>query len=179
MDIFKIAERSMRMDDRAWARHGNPWSAYTRLGGSVPLFFALYSGHWIGWWALIPIGAMIAWTLINPRLFPPPDHTKSWATRGVLGERVFLNRHTVAIPAEHLRIAHLTTGLSAFFVLIAIYGFWTGTFWTAFSGFAAAVMAKTWFVDRMAWLWDDMKDSHPTYAAWDGADWTATMESPA
>jgi hypothetical protein len=23
-----------------------------------------------------------------------------------------------------------------------------------------------WFCDRMVWLYDDMKDKHPPYAAW-------------
>ncbi|MCR9123185.1 MAG: hypothetical protein NXH91_13030 [Phyllobacteriaceae bacterium] len=173
--LFKGAERLMAMDDASWARHANPWSAYTRFAGSVPTFLALYSGHWIGWWALVPIAVMAVWTFANPRLWVPPATTTSWAARGVLGERAYLNRKTVPVPAEHVRFANLTTACAIAFMAVAIYGFIAGIFWTAFSGFFAAILAKTWFVDRMAWLWADIKDAHPVYAAWDRADWTASF----
>ncbi|MEL6437310.1 MAG: DUF6653 family protein [Pseudomonadota bacterium] len=176
MDIFKASERLMAMNDQSWARHANPWSGYSRFVGAIPLFFALYSAHWIGWWAVLPIAIMMVWTVLNPRLFPPPADAANWATRGVLGERVFLHRAHVPIPTEHARVANLTTAIAVFFALIAIYGFWVGEFWTAFSAYFAAILAKTWFVDRMAWLWADMKDAHPVYAAWSRADWSATMD---
>ena len=28
------------------------------------------------------------------------------------------------------------------------------------------IAAKTWFVDRMVWLFDDMKDTRPEYRSW-------------
>jgi len=28
------------------------------------------------------------------------------------------------------------------------------------------IVAKTWFVDRMVWLFDDMKDTKPEYRSW-------------
>ncbi|GAB5468213.1 MAG: hypothetical protein Kilf2KO_12430 [Rhodospirillales bacterium] len=171
MDLFAGAERLMRMDGTAWARHANPWSAYSRLAGSPLLFFAVWSLHWIGWWSLLPIALMAAWTWLNPRLFPPPTETASWASRGVLGERVFLNRKRIAIPREHLRLAWITTAASAVFLVLALYGLAVGNFWATFAGWHAAVLAKVWFVDRMAWLWDEMKDKHPVYRAWDRAEW--------
>ncbi|MEM6712064.1 MAG: DUF6653 family protein [Pseudomonadota bacterium] len=175
MDIFKSAERLMAMDDAAWARHANPWSGYTRFLGSIPLFFALWSMHWIGWWSLVPIGLMMVWTFVNPRLFPPPTQTTSWVTRGVLGERVFLNRKQIAIPAEHLIMARITTGISALFFAGTIWAFVQQDLMTAIMSWSGTILGKTWFVDRMAWLWDDMKASHPVYAAWDRADWTASF----
>lgn len=177
MDVLlKGAERLMAMNDQVWARHANPWSGYSRFAGSIPTFLALYSAHWIGWWALVPIAAMVIWTVANPRLFAPPQTAESWAARGVLGERSYLNRKTVPVPAEHVRFANLTTACAMVFMAVAIYGFVVGEFWTAFSGFFAAVLAKCWFVDRMAWLWADMKDSHPVYAAWARADWSARLD---
>ena len=172
MDIFKSAEALMGMTDTAWARHANPWSVYTRFAASVPTFLALWSAHWIGWWSLAPIIAAFGWIYINPRFFKPPSTAESWAARGVLGERAFLNRKQVPIPREHLRFAWTTTGLSGLFMAIGVWGYIQGEFWAAFAGWHASVLAKAWFVDRMAWLWDAMKDRHPAYAAWAGADWT-------
>ncbi|MEM0898791.1 MAG: DUF6653 family protein [Pseudomonadota bacterium] len=175
MDFFRATEALMRMDDEAWARHANPWSGYTRFASAVPLFFAIYSAHWMSWWALFPVSAVLVWTYLNPRVFSPPMTTQSWMTRGVLGERVFLNRKAVPIPAEHERMANLTTVCAVLFAVVAVYGFWVGEFWTAFAGFFGAVLAKTWFVDRMVWLWEHMKTQHPVYAAWNRADWTAKL----
>lgn len=174
--LLKGAERMMAMDGQSWARHANPKSGYTRFAGSVPTFFAIYSIHGIGWWAIVPILIVAVWTFVNPRLFAPPDSTDSWAARGVLGERAYLNRKTVPVPDEHVRFANLTTVCAMIFMAIAIYGFVATNFWAAFSGFFAAVLAKTWFVDRMAWLWDGIKDGHPVYAAWNRADWSAEFE---
>jgi uncharacterized membrane protein len=33
-------------------------------------------------------------------------------------------------------------------------------------GVVLLVMPKVWFVDRMVWLYEDMKDAHPTYQSW-------------
>ena len=179
MDLFKGAERLMGMTNQAWARHAHPLSVYTRFAGAIPVFFALWSAHWIGWWSLIPIGAAAGWIYLNPRFFRPPKTADSWAARGVLGERAFLNRKIVPIPDEPRRAAHMTTILSGLFMLIGIAGLVFGQFWVAFTGWHASVTCKAWFVDRMAWLWDEMKDQHPTYAAWDRAEWSARLSAEA
>ena len=179
MDVFKSAERLMGMSDETWARHANPWSVYTRFGGAVPVFFALWSAHWIGWWSLVPISLACGWVYLNPRFFSPPETSDSWAARGVLGERAFLNRKIVPIPAEPRRIARVTTILSGLFMVIGIWGLLRGEFWAAFAGWHAAVACKAWFVDRMAVLWDEMKGKHPTYEAWDRAQWSVPFETEA
>jgi len=33
-------------------------------------------------------------------------------------------------------------------------------------GLSLMIGGKLWFVDRMVWLYQDMKDAHPDYAAW-------------
>jgi hypothetical protein len=37
MDIVKLSERVMGMDDATWAKHTNPWSGWTRMS-ILPLF---------------------------------------------------------------------------------------------------------------------------------------------
>ncbi|MHC4941261.1 MAG: DUF6653 family protein [Planctomycetota bacterium] len=80
MDLFKGAERLMAMDERTWLRHPNPWSAWTRFFTVVPLFsVAVWSRVWLGWYALIPVGAVCFWAWFNPRAFPLPQRTDNWA----------------------------------------------------------------------------------------------------
>lgn len=166
MDYGRAAERLMTMDDEAWMRHANPWSGLTRFAATPFFFLALWSHVWIGWWSLIPIGIMCFWAWWNPRAFPKPKSTKNWMSKGVFGERVWLNRKVVPIPEHHARAAHLLTAGSAVGAAISLYGFIVTNVWPAAFGFAMAVMFKTWFVDRMVWLYEDMKDATPEYRAW-------------
>lgn len=160
------------MDDRAWARHANPWSGYTRAVGSIGVFFTAWSLYWIGWWGFVPLTIAVLWTWLNPRLFPPPNNTESWMTKGALGERVFLNRRLVSIPAGYLSATIIINGFSFAFLLICAYGFLTQNFWAAFAGWHAAVMAKIWWVDRMVRLWELMRDKDDLYRRWNNAEWT-------
>lgn len=175
MDLFGAAERMMAMDESAWSRHANPMSGYTRIAGGSALFFALYSAHWIGWWSLLPIALTVAWLVVNPRAFPPPKTADKWMTRGVLGERVFLNRKAVPIPEGFVIANGITTALAALFSVLAIWGVVTGDFWFAFTAWHGAAVSKLWFVDRCAWLFDTMKDRHPTYRAWAEGDFSASL----
>lgn len=173
MDIFSASAKTMRMDGVSWGKHGNPKSVYSRIVGGTFVFLSIWSVFWIGWFSAIPIAAAILWIYVNPRLFPPPQTTDAWATRGVLGERAFINRKLVPIPTEHQRAAWITSSLAIVFLALAIYGFVIEDFWTAVGGWHAATVAKLWFCDRMVWLWDDMKDSNPQYRAWNAGNWDA------
>ena len=85
----------------AWHRHANPWSVYTRIPIPLMLVLAIWSRAWIGWWSLVPIGIVLAWTVINPRVFPPPRSLDHWASRAVLGETHWAARKQKPIPARH------------------------------------------------------------------------------
>ena len=102
MDLFSGSEKAMGMTGRVWARHGNPLSVYSRLFSTTLVFLGLWSPFWIGWLGVPIIVAVGFWVWFNPRLFPPPRTANAWATKGVLGERVFINRKRIAIPEGHL-----------------------------------------------------------------------------
>lgn len=154
------------MTDRVWMRHANPWSGWTRLVTAPFLFLGLWSPFWIGWWALLPLAGLGIWVWLNPRLFPPPVDRTSWITRGVFGERVWINRGPVPIPPGHVRAAHMLTGLQMVGMVVVIYGLGTEDLAAAGMGFAFAVLAKLWFVDRMVWLFEIMSERHPPYRRW-------------
>src|SRR4029079_13215492 len=91
--------------DDTWMRHANPWSVWTRYAAFPLLIAAIWSWHWLGWWSLAPIAAVVAFLIVNPRLFPPPRTTRSWASRAVLGERVW-TRERYRLPPELHPIVH-------------------------------------------------------------------------
>ncbi len=71
---------------------------------------------------------------MNPRVFPAFRNDRAWITRGVLGERMFMNRKEVPIPGDHVRIAHLLIALAFIAMIGAIVGFVTKQFWLALGG---------------------------------------------
>ncbi|MEQ8656442.1 MAG: hypothetical protein RIC24_03930 [Hyphomicrobiales bacterium] len=154
-DFFQRTEKAMGMSDATWQRHANPWSGWTRIPILPLLALAIWSRDWIGWWCLAPTIALIAWTFVNPRAFPPPPSTDNWMSQGVLGERVFLARKTEPIPHHH---ANWGIGLSVVAALglpPLVYGLWALEVWPALLGLTLTVGAKMWFLDRMVWLLAD------------------------
>ena len=147
-----LLERSMRMDEETWARHANPRSVWTRVPILPLLALAIFSRAWIGWWCLIPIATLAAWTFINPRAFPPPANLDSWAARGVMGERLWLARHQTPIPPHHERMATVLQALMGVGLAPLAYGLIAANGWATIAGVAITLGAKMWFVDRMVWL---------------------------
>ena len=157
MDIFHSAERVMGMNDAVWLRHANPWSVWTRIITPMPLLIvAAFSWVWLGWGALILLALVLIWVWVNPRLFAAQRDFGSWAAQGVLGERVFLRKRT-DIAAHHLRAAYVLTAISAFGLLPLIWGLYVMNIWAAMLGAVIVSGAKTWFVDRMVWVWQDFE----------------------
>jgi len=166
MAVMGRLAASFAMTDPVWERHANPWSAITRLPVLPLLALAIHARTWIGAWCLVPIALLLVWTWINPRAFAPPAHTRSWLSRAVLGERVWLNAGAVAIPAHHARAATWLSLLSALGLVPLAWGLWVLNPWASATGCAITLLAKLWLLDRMVWLYSDMAAQHPPYAAW-------------
>jgi hypothetical protein len=154
------------MDERTWARHANPWSVWTRNSGIPLLVLAIWSRVWLGWWSMVPLLLVVLWIWLNPRLFPVPSSTDSWASRAVLGERVWMNRAEVPVPPHHRRVPHLLTALAALGVPWIAWGLYDLGLWPTLFGTLLVFSGKLWFLDRMVWLYQDMKDLHPDYRRW-------------
>jgi len=103
MKLAAWAERLMGMNDVVWARHANPWSGWTRMATGLPLFsLAVWSRVWLGWGAVLAVAVALAWIWFNPRAFAPPDNIDNWMSKGVYGERIYLE-HKAELPAHHQR----------------------------------------------------------------------------
>ena len=166
MDYGGWLERAMKMDDAAWKRHANPWSGWTRTVILPLLAVALWSRIWIGWWCLLLIALLAVWTFVNPRAFPAPQSTDHWMSKATFGERVWLNRKRVPIPDDHAQAAHILSALGAAGMAPLIYGLIVFDLWAVICGVALVLIAKLWFLDRMVWLYEDMKDTSETYRSW-------------
>ncbi|MBE9190791.1 hypothetical protein IQ230_10570 [Gloeocapsopsis crepidinum LEGE 06123] len=161
----KIAA-AFSMSDDTWARHANPWSVGTRFTVLPLLILAIWSRAWLGWRSLIPISIVVVWMWINPRIFPPPASTNSWAAKAVLGERVWLNRDKIPVPEHHRRIPSILSIVSTTGMLFVIYGLVTFNIWSTLLGTVVVYLGKLWFIDRMVWLYEDMKDTNAEYRSW-------------
>jgi hypothetical protein len=67
-----------------FARHSNPWSAWTRWA-SAPLMLVPVWRRSSRDAALVGI-----WMVVNPVMFGKPAHERAWATRAVLGEEQWI-----------------------------------------------------------------------------------------
>ncbi|TDH61409.1 hypothetical protein E2C06_16590 [Dankookia rubra] len=148
--------RAFRLDDAGWVRHANPWSGWTRMAVLPLLALAGWSRAWIGWWALLPLVLLLGFLWLNPRLFPPPCRLDAWISRSVLGERLWVNRDHVPVPARHRRLPHWLAALSGLGGICLAYGVAMLEPWPSLLGLVVAYMGKLWFLDRMVWLHQDM-----------------------
>ncbi|GGX51891.1 hypothetical protein GCM10007385_20670 [Tateyamaria omphalii] len=160
-DLYRAAERLMGMQDADWRRHANPLSVWTRFTCLPMMVLAIYARQWIGWWAMPLFLLAAVWTWANPRAFPPPADFGSWASRGTLGERIFLARSHYRIAAHHMRAANILTALSALGLLPLIYGLISLNPWATGLGLVATILPKVWFVDRMVWIHSDITKTIP------------------
>lgn len=154
------------LSDETWRRHANPWSVWTRYAAFPVLVAAIWSRMWLGWWAVVPVAIVVAWLIWNPRAFPPPASTNNWASKAVLGERIWVGLKKDEVPPHHRLAPRVATFFSAAGALALIWGLVVFDAPVTVLAMLLVIAAKTWFVDRMVWLFDDMKDTKPEYRSW-------------
>lgn len=162
----KIAASLFAMDEETWLRHANPLSVWTRAVTLLPITAVIWSRVWIGGWSLALLGPIFIWLWLNPRLFAKPASTNNWASKATFGERVLLNRSEVPVPAHHLRAANTLKGIAAIGMLPYVYGLWILDIGITLLGLTLVYAGKMWFLDRMVWLYEDMRRKNNEYASW-------------
>ena len=164
--IEKVISKVFSMSDEVWERHANPLSVWTRYSVLPILVFAFWSRVWLGWRSVVCVAAALFWVWLNPRLFQKPKSTNNWASKAVMGERVWLNRKEVAVPEHHKMFPNILSIVAAVGMAFCIYGVVRLHVWPTIFGVALAYLGKSWFLDRMVWLYEDMKETHPEYGKW-------------
>lgn len=144
------------LDEEGWARHANPWSGWTRFATLPLLPLVGWSRVWIGSWWLLLLALLILWLWVNPWLFPPPARRDAWITRGVLGEKIWAARDRTPVPAHHRVVPQMLSAVALAGFALMLYGIAALAVWPMLSGLLVVLLGKLWFVDRMAWLHDDM-----------------------
>ncbi|OBJ54074.1 hypothetical protein A9W95_17725 [Mycobacterium sp. 1423905.2] len=92
-----------------FARHCNPWSAWTRWA-STPLLLVP------AWTRQRSHAVLLAvWLALNPFIFGEPAHHRNWATRAMLGEELWIIRR----PKDGARVTSAVSSAVAFVAIIA------------------------------------------------------------
>lgn len=157
MTFEKGVGRAFGMNEAAWTRHANQWSVWTRNTALPLLVLAFWSRAWIGRWSLLAVLAAGLWAWLNPRVFPAPRSTENWASKTVLGERIWMERRRTPVPGRHRILPAVLTGVSAVGTVIVIWGVYSLSLWPTMLGMAVIYLSKLWFLDRMVWLYEDAR----------------------
>ena len=157
------------LEGERWMRHANPVSVWTRFAVLPLLALAVWSREWIGWWSLAAVALALVFMMVNPLLFPPPRSTRHWASKGVLGERIWTERDKVTIPAQFRAsgVTNATYAIQVVGMAVLVYGLVRFDLLATVTGLVIAQTAKAWFIDRMVLLFEDMKTRNAGYAAWE------------
>jgi hypothetical protein len=158
MTLEKKIARAFALDDATWMRHANPWSVGLRFTVLPIIILAFWSRIWIGWWAVVPVLIALFWNWVNPRIFPAPRSFDHWMSKAVMGERAWMNRDIVPVPAWHRKVPPLLSWISALGILWIAWGVLVLDIWQTLLGLVIVYSGKVWFLDRMVWLWHDVKD---------------------
>lgn len=166
MSIEQKAAKVFKMSDEVWERHANPWSVWTRFPCLPLISLAIWSRVWLGWMCWIPIGLIVFWIWINPRVFGRPESTKNWASKAVLGERVMLRHSVDKIPSYHLKMIKVLKVVMLVGFIQVVYGLTVLHLGWTVMGTVILILGKMWFLDRMVWLYQDLSADHKEYQGW-------------
>jgi hypothetical protein len=73
-----------QLTKKVFARHSNPWSAWSRLFSAPLVFVPIWNRSWRE-------GTILGvWLIVNPLVFPEPKDDEAWATRAMLGEEMWI-----------------------------------------------------------------------------------------
>ncbi|WP_231984146.1 DUF6653 family protein [Mycobacterium sp. E342] len=86
-----------------FARHCNPWSAWTRWASTPLILIPPWTRRWdhAAWIAL--------WLALNPFVFGKPARERAWSTRAMLGEELWISRR----PRDAALVISALTSLAA------------------------------------------------------------------
>jgi hypothetical protein len=165
MTLERKIAKLFKLTDENWMKHANPWSVWTRYSVLPIIVLAFWSRVWIGWWSVIPVIISLAWMFFNPVFFKRAKSTNNWASKAVLGERVWSNRDKVGVPSYHKTVPNILNGISSVGMVLSIWAIVTLSIWPAILGISLAYLGKSWYLDRMVWIYEDMKHL-PEYGIW-------------
>jgi hypothetical protein len=151
-----------------WMRHANPASVWTRFTVLPLLAGSIWSRKWLGRRCVIPIALSSVWLVVNPLFFKPPGSTRNWASKGVFGERIWVERDRSELPDQFQSAMPTAASVyQAIGMVPLVYGLAALRATPTVAGLLIVQGGKLWYIDRMVLLFEDMKADNPEYAAWE------------
>ena len=151
-----------------WMRHANPASVWTRFAVLPLLAGSIWSRRWLGRRSLIAIGGSTVWLFVNPLFFKPPQSTRNWASKGVFGERIWVERERSELPQQFQSVVpNVASAYQAVGMIPLIYGLIALKAFPTIGGMLIVQGGKLWYLDRMVLLFDEMKARDPEVASWE------------
>ncbi|MEM6680012.1 MAG: DUF6653 family protein [Pseudomonadota bacterium] len=152
-ESLRLTARAFRLDDDCWARHANPWSVWTRLPILPAITLLLLARESLGWWVFPGLCVAVLWAFVNPRAFPPPPDARAWASRAVLGERLWLAPET-KVPVAVAAAVRKMVAVQILGMLPLILGLWRLDTGLALLGLVLVLGGKMLFLQVMVRFWD-------------------------
>lgn len=132
--------------ETVWRRHANPKSGWSRVLVTPVLLYAAYRRD--GRLAALAL----AFTVVNPVLFPPPADDDAWMTRAVLAERWWIEeRGEAVLSRSYPAVLNLLNFPVFAYALLAAYR--KHPVWAALAGLAS-IGLKLRFVDELVRRYD-------------------------
>ncbi len=145
-----------------WLKHANLRSVATRIIILPLLILAIWSRVWIGWYSVIFLALLVLWSLINPTFFSKYTEVNNWWSKSVLGEYFWANREKIPAPSCHVPVIRILTFLQFAGGVILLVGLYQLDVWLTGIGTIVIYFSKMWFLDRMVWVYEEMRN-HPEY----------------
>ena len=162
--------KAFGLEGDAWMRHANPASVWTRFSALSLLAVAVWSRDWIGIWSSDSRSrSRLSWMFVNPLFFKPPRSTRNWASRTVLGERIWVDRDEVELPEQFRSrapslLANVYSGIGLAFLA---YGLVDLNLLATVAGLLITHGGKVWYLDRVSLAVRGDEGRKAEYASWD------------
>ena len=86
----------------------------------------------------------------------------------MFGERIWTERGSVELPPQfRSEVLSVTYAIQVVGLAVLAWGLYQMHLLEVVSGLVILQTAKAWFIDRMVLLFEHMKGTNPTYAAWE------------
>jgi hypothetical protein len=143
------------MSETIWKRHANPWSVWTRFAAIPAFMLSVWSRVWIGWWSLVPTFLVIVWLYLNVLVFPPIEQPRSWVSKGIYGEKLWLSMRS-ELPQHYELVQRRLIVLGLLGMGTIGWGLYRLHFWASLLGAVVLILAQLWRLDRFSTLYELM-----------------------
>ncbi|MFB6208702.1 MAG: DUF6653 family protein [Candidatus Nanohaloarchaea archaeon] len=146
------------LDDERWLQHANPLSVYSRYTVLPLIIISIWSRKRLGIYSIAPLAVSLLWMFFNPRLFSKPESLDNWASKSVLGEKIWKDKESFDVGRDFIFQVRILNLIQVLGIPPLAWGLYHLEFWPTLTGFILLNLGKSWFLDRMVWLYQKHRD---------------------